>query len=155
MPLTQVQPQMAAGGPAFSAYYSGSAQTPAANTWTKLIFNTEDFDTANCFDSTTNYRFTPNVAGYYQINLISTVGQNGATTTNYYASIYKNGSTYANTLTGDVPNGSYSNQSISIVLYLNGSTDYVEAYIRPSQTGYYPQTNTRSIALSGSLVRGA
>ena len=48
-------------GPAFSAYQS-SAQTLSSNTVTKIQFQTEEFDTANCFDSTTNYRFTPNVA---------------------------------------------------------------------------------------------
>jgi len=141
--------------PAFSAYYSGGAQTPAANTWTKLIFNTKDFDTANAFDATTNYRFTPLVAGYYQINLICTLGQNGSSTTNFYSSIYKNGTSYANTLTGQVANGSYSNQSMSIVIYMNGSTDYLEAYVNPSATGYYPQANIRSMAFSGCMMRAA
>ena len=35
---------------------------------TKIVFNAKEFDTANAFDSTTNYRFTPQVAGYYQFN---------------------------------------------------------------------------------------
>jgi hypothetical protein len=142
--------------PAFSAYYSGGAQTPSANTYTKLIFNTKDFDTANCFDSITNYRFTPNVAGYYQINLICTVGQNGSSQTTYYSAIYKNGSIYANTATGQVPAGAYGNQSMSIVVYLNGSTDYIEAYINPAANqGYYPNNNNRTVALSGVLMRAA
>jgi len=142
--------------PAFSAYYSGGGQTPTANTYTKLIFNTEDFDTANCFDSTTNYRFTPNVAGYYQINLICSVGQNGSAQTTYRSAIYKNGSIYANTASGQVAGGAYGNQSMSIVIYFNGSTDYVEAYINPAANqGYYPDNNNRTVALSGSLVRSA
>jgi len=142
--------------PAFSAYYSGSPQTPAANTWTKLIFNTEDFDTANCFDSTTNYRYTPNVAGYYQINLICTVGQNGSSTTGYSSAIYRNGSIYVITQTGQVQNGAYGNQSFSIILYLNGTSDYIEAYVNPTNTGYYsPVSNLRGVSLSGSLVRAA
>jgi hypothetical protein len=141
--------------PAFSAYYSGAAQTPAASTFTKIIFNTEDFDTANCFDSTTNYRFTPTVAGYYQINLICCVGQNGSLLTNYVAALYKNGVRYASTSTGQIANGGYGNQSISLIIFFNGSTDYVEAYINPQFQGYYPQSTDRSMNLSGSLVRTA
>lgn len=153
---TQVPQNMIVGGPAFSAYYSGASQTPSANTYTKLIFNTEDFDTANCFDSTTNYRFTPNVAGYYQINLISSVGQNGSATTTYTSAIYKNGVIYANACTGQVSGGAYGNQSMSIVMYLNGTTDYIEAYIKPdTNVGFYPNNSNRSIALSGSLMRAA
>ena len=54
------------GGPAFKAYQS-SAQTLANTTFTKISFDTEVFDTASCYDNSTNYRFTPNVAGYYYI----------------------------------------------------------------------------------------
>jgi hypothetical protein len=53
--------------PAFSAYQS-SGQTLSSATATKLNFQTEEFDTNNNFDSTTNMRFTPTVAGYYQVN---------------------------------------------------------------------------------------
>jgi predicted aconitase with swiveling domain len=53
--------------PAFSAYLS-SSQTVTSGTWTKVAANTKEFDTASCYDNSTNYRFTPNVAGYYQVN---------------------------------------------------------------------------------------
>jgi len=55
--------------PAFLVYPSASSTNLTSSTWTKIVFNTEVFDTNNNFDSTTNYRFTPTVAGYYQINL--------------------------------------------------------------------------------------
>lgn len=55
---------VAINGPAFSAYQS-SAQTLSSGTITKIEFQTEEFDTDNCFDNAINYRFTPNVAGYY------------------------------------------------------------------------------------------
>ena len=54
------------GGPCFAAAPTSSTSVPTA-TNTKIIFNQELFDTNNCFD-TTNYRFTPNVAGYYQLS---------------------------------------------------------------------------------------
>jgi hypothetical protein len=144
----------ATAAPAFSAYYAGGSQTPAANTFTKLIFNTEDFDTNSNFDSTTNYRFTPTVAGYYQINLICNVGQNGSITTDYVSFIYKNGSAYSKVTNSHVASGGYGNQSFSIVIYFNGTTDYVEAYINPTNTGYYP-SGIRSLAFTGSLIRSA
>ena len=49
---------MVSGGmPAFSAWQS-SAQTLSSNTLTKIQLQTEEFDTNNCFDHITNYRFT-------------------------------------------------------------------------------------------------
>lgn len=108
--------------PAFSVYQS-SAQS-AFTTATKLSFQTEEFDTASCFDSTTNYRFTPTVAGYYQIN--GALAMNG-TTTSVLVQIYKNGSAYKNG--SYVPVSSVNPRSVvSSVVYLNGSTDYVELY---------------------------
>ena len=138
--------------PAFSAY-STSTQTFSAGTWTKCQFNNESFDTANAFDSTTNYRFTPQVAGYYQINTIFqvTTGQNYAG-----LGIYKNGSVYKYVQ-------SRQDQGYSIwlsdIIYLNGSTDYLEVFGYISGVG----TLTFTTAAGGSLrnyfqaclVRGA
>ena len=33
-----------------------------------IEYNNEEFDTDNCYD-TSNYRFTPNLAGYYHVNV--------------------------------------------------------------------------------------
>jgi len=104
--------------PAFSAY-NGSAQALTAGT-SKVQYNTEVFDTANCYDPTTNYRFTPNVAGYYFVSL--TVAT--ASVTNIQATIYKNGSAYA--WGNFITSSNWSNSSS--LIYLNGTTDYVEGY---------------------------
>jgi hypothetical protein len=117
---------VAGTGPAFSAYKS-AAQTISPTTWTKIQFQTEEFDTAAAFDSTTNYRFQPQVAGYYQVSggfAIIT-----ASTTNY-AAIYKNGASFKN-LNGITLDRVYG----SCLVYLNGSTDYIELY------GYSGATN--------------
>jgi len=134
--------------PAFRAYRNG-AQTISAATTTKVAFNAETFDTNNNFDSTTNYRFTPTVAGYYQVN--STVG---FTTSSGQLSIYKNGSnyqtgievTYNASLGGHIP--------ISDIVYCNGSTDYIEIYVYLllGTTISSGETNT---SFSASMVRGA
>jgi hypothetical protein len=69
-------------GPAFRAFRNTSAQSVTAATWTKVQLNGETFDTATCFDSTTTYRFTPNVAGYYSL-LANLLGEVQSATTQY------------------------------------------------------------------------
>jgi hypothetical protein len=120
----------ATAAPAFSAYPSASATISSA-TYTKVILNTEDFDTASAFDSTTNYRFTPLVAGYYQINLVASTPQIAAANTNSFIVLYKNGSAYKY---GGNQNsvGQQANSSWSGLVYLNGSTDYLEMYVYTS-----------------------
>jgi hypothetical protein len=112
--------------PAFSAYAQGN-QSVSNNTWTKVTLGYEEFDTANCFDSTTNYRFTPNVAGYYQINGMIGGNATGTNPTVVMAAIYKNGATYKRYTTTGNPID-YQSGTISSIVYLNGSTDYVELY---------------------------
>ena len=65
--LTTATAGVPVNGPAFSAVNTGG-QTFSNGTATKIQFGTEEFDTAGAFDSTTNYRFQPLVAGYYQFN---------------------------------------------------------------------------------------
>lgn len=117
---TMLSTNVAGNGPSFSAYQSG-AQGVTLNTATKVIFQTKDWDTASCFDNSTNYRFTPTVAGYYQIN--AGVGI-GSTPTTVYTLIYKNGSVW----TGTYLTASTVQTSTSGIVFLNGSTDYVEIY---------------------------
>ena len=107
-------------GPAFSAYQS-TAQSLTANVITKLAFQTKEFDTANAFDNTTNYRFQPTVAGYYQVNGCFTAGSNRTYSVIY---IYKNGANFKSSNTGNSTTG--VGASVSALTYLNGSTDYIE-----------------------------
>ena len=109
------------GAPAFSAYAS-SSQNFSIGVWTKVLFQTEEFDTNNNFASST---FTPTVAGYYQINTTIAFGANS--TSGEAVALYKNGTinkigTYA--LNGNVGNRISSN----FLVYCNGSTDYIEIY---------------------------
>lgn len=119
--------QPSAAAPAFSAYLSSSTQSLSSGTYTKVTLNAEVFDTNNNFDSSTNYRFTPTVAGYYQINyrIFAGSGNNTAVA----ASIYKNGTSYVEER--NYATGAYLDDwgvSSSALIYLNGSTDYVELW---------------------------
>lgn len=133
------------GVPAFSATRS-AAQTVSASTWTKIQFSTEVFDTANCYDHITNYRFTPNVAGYYQISVLAE-----ANTTSWVgAAVFKNGSTYRSVWSSNPGVG--ASAFITSLVYLNGSTDYVEPYIYQNVTAAL-YTSDVNYEFSGVLVR--
>jgi hypothetical protein len=109
-------------GPAFSAYQSISQAIPST-TWTKVQLQTKEFDTNTAFDSTTNYRFQPTIAGYYQVNcgIAVTTGASQVV-----CSVYKNASPYK---IGSIPAGSIAfANTTSALVYLNGSTDYIEFY---------------------------
>lgn len=110
-------------GPAFSAQLT-SDQNPASTAAVKVIFSSELFDTDSCYDPTTNYRFTPNKAGYYFINAI--LACNAGTSAFTFCYIYKNGSLHRQ---GYVPTDDVTVQC-SDLIYFNGTTDYVEIYAK-------------------------
>lgn len=110
-----------AGTPAFSAIKSGN-QTVSANTVTKITFQTKEFDTNSNFDNTTNYRFTPNVAGYYQVTIGLTLSIGGECA----MYLYKNGS--QNKIGWDLVATTTYIMNMTALVYLNGTTDYIEAY---------------------------
>lgn len=139
-------------GPAFRANRTTSAQGITNSTWAKVQLNAEDFDTANCFDSTTNYRWSPNVAGYYSlvwnVNLSPTSGSGGVSA----SALWKNGAEYSR--------GAQLNPSTATIaaiylngcdlVYMNGSTDYLELYAY--MTGTSPLVGIGSF-MAGHLVR--
>jgi len=131
--------------PSFSAYLNGS-QTLSTATITKILYDTELWDTNNNFASS---RFTPTVAGYYQINSVINVNTTGC---RVYLAIYKNGSTYQ---TG--PDSGLANvyaEGISSIVFCNGTTDYIEIY---GQFGVGQNVSQGSVYtwFNGSMVRGA
>ena len=150
-----------AAGPAFSAYYNGTTQTIPASTWTKATMNAKDFDTNTNYDATTNYRFTPTVAGYYYISA-SVPLAGGASVVGVNLAIYKNGIIYKGTST-NLPSSTNGNLSISLPILLNGSTDYVEIYVYSggqataiygSSSTIYGGANSNTSLFNGYLIRG-
>jgi hypothetical protein len=150
MTQAKMAANVAGTGPAFSVYLSAN-QTVASGVITKVALNTEEFDTANAFDSTTNYRFQPAVAGYYM--LTAHIGASASTAgTVFVPYIYKNGSAYKVGQSYIPPSGSSSmNGSITALVYLNGTTDYVELWGNNTGSG----TNTFSGGASTTWFQGA
>lgn len=118
--LTTATPGVPVNGPAFSAY-AISNQSVSAATNTKVTLAAETFDTNSNFLNST---FTPTVAGYYQLNysVYFNAGFNYA-----IAKVLKNGVavTY-----NEANGGGSSTPSVfgSYLVYMNGSTDYLELY---------------------------
>ena len=144
--------QVSGNMPSFSAYASGG-QSISNNTATKIQFNTETFDTASAYDNATNYRFTPLVAGYYQVTL--NVALN-TMTGNAQPSIWKSGAVYQY---GNFPNTCAASPywaNMTALIYMNGSTDYLEGYITQFSGGSIAlQTSSFANIFSAVLVRGA
>ena len=134
--LTTANTFGAGTGPAFYAY-SNSSQSIANTTFTKIQYNVESFDTNSNYDSTTNYRFTPTVAGYYQINARIQFGAAATAAAEAFISIYKNAGEYARLPSGPVPVSGVPSPGGSVLVYLNGTTDYVEAYVYQNRGGSY------------------
>jgi hypothetical protein len=133
----------ASSGPTFRAYL-GSTQNPSVSTLTKVQFNTESWDTDSCYDPTTNYRFTPNKAGYYMVNIALTMTADPLNKPNV-SIIYKNGAQHANIYIGTPPvTTSECLASGATLVYFNGTTDYIEAY-------YYSEAGTSRSIVSGSI----
>ena len=108
-------------GPAFS-YYQSVAQTLTSTTLTKITFTTSEFDTTGGMYASS--RFTPTVAGYYQVSAGLAMG---SSVTGVQLIVYKNGASYKllfNIISITVTNGATG----SALVYLNGSTDYIEIY---------------------------
>jgi hypothetical protein len=132
-------------GPAFRAYKT-TTQTISQSVNTKVTLETESFDTNNNFASS---RFTPTVAGYYQVNASVYVA---ATANILLAMIYKNGA--------EVSRGSYSAvdtyvSNVSDLIYMNGSSDYIELFAVHADVKGFRVVGTTHTFMSGFLVRAA
>ena len=139
---------VAGTGPAFSAY-SSSTQTISGSTWTKVILGSEEFDTNNNFASST---FTPTVAGYYQVT--GCIQWNATVSISRgFIQVYKNGGTFK--FLSDIVS-SVSRTGGSTLIYMNGTTDYLELYGYMTGTGtLYFDASQQGTYFQAILVRAA
>jgi len=144
--------------PAFFVYSSNSNQAMSMSTWTRANLDTEIFDTNNNFAS---YRFTPTVAGYYQINGCVYLSNTTNYATQMQCAIFKNGTLFIMAGFNFSSSGSLVNDAKCVangVIYLNGSTDYVELYAYETAGGGTPGIvggDTYKTYMSGALIRSA
>jgi len=116
----------------------GTSQNITTGTWTKYAGSVEAFDTNNNYDNSTNYRFTPTIAGYYYVKFANWFASG---TSSVAASIYKNGIA---ALTEYDYQSSGMTVRVDGILLMNGTSDYIEAYVI--------QTSGGTLALDSSSV---
>jgi hypothetical protein len=127
--------------PAFHAYLSAN-QDISDSTRTKISINTEIYDTGGCYDNSTNYRFTPTTAGKYFVYTSQMLSSTSNTTLKEdQAFIYKNGS--------EIGQGYFNHAAsyyqridqptVSIVVDMNGTSDYLEAWCTISVSSGTPR----------------
>jgi hypothetical protein len=123
-------------GPVFMSYQTlaGSqnlAASPATINSINLVFNAVERQSPSGLYNTTTGRFQPTVAGYYQIDAASAIATSGSPTgtVGYSITLYKNTDPVAAgpilapliLINGYIAPAS----SLSRLVYLNGTTDYV------------------------------
>jgi microcystin-dependent protein len=138
-------------GPAFSAYL-GSNQSITTSTFTKVQINTEEFDTNSNYDNATNYRFTPTVAGYYQVNGRFSSEVNS---TLLVATIYKNGVEVKRGMDTRASVNVSTGATVNTLIYMNGTTDYIEFYAYITGTSPIIESGQKLAWFQASMVRGA
>ena len=133
----------------FSATNSASQSMAGSYADYKIQMDTEDFDLGGYYD-TSNYRFTPLVEGYYYV----TAGVSLTGTQTIQARIYKNGAIHR--IGSAIGTGAfgYNPATVTNIVYLNGSTDYVELYAVSSSGGVSTATGGAQSYFQAMLVGG-
>jgi hypothetical protein len=102
---------VAGNGPAFRAEVSNTSIPNG--TFQKVVFSTEVFDTGSCLASS---RFTPTISGYYFI----------AGSIDFAASVGAIASLAKNNATINIGTAGSRSSQVSDLIYMNGTTDYIE-----------------------------
>ena len=132
--------------------YKNNSQAIAASTFTKVTLPAPPDDPLSWWDAANN-RWIPTIPGWYQVDaMLSYIGITASSL--FETHIVKNGYTYANTLTqADITISGFCTGVASRVIYMNGSTDYLELYtFQPSGASQNIDSNGTRTNLSLSLV---
>ena len=120
----------ASSGPAFRATIA--SQSVAGDSTDVVEFDTETFDTDNCFNTST-YKFTPNKAGYYQVNYhVGFSASNNATSCWSY--LQKNDAAYSQ-ISQSNDWCYHMDMTSSDIVYLNGSSDSIRILLKHNSSG--------------------
>ena len=116
--------------PGFYAFLTTSQTGLSDAATVKLTPQTEVFDSGTVYDNSTNYRFTPGVAGKYNIfagALLSSGGTDNMREAEIY--IYKNGSSISKCTFNFTNNyANVATPTLNIVVDVSLTTDYYELY---------------------------
>lgn len=106
-----------------------SAQSVASGSAVKMAGATEVWDSHSYYDAATNFRFTPLIAGKYQVSVDAAMTTVSGVC---YVAVHQNGA-LTDILQGITLGGADSlNFSASGLVSMNGTTDYLECFVRHS-----------------------
>jgi hypothetical protein len=140
--------------PLFNVNMGVNTQVVGANATIVAAFNTKETDTNTWFNTGVGaYRYTPLFGGYYQINwqiVLSSISG-----TEVFSALYKNGGNYvwgSNTISNS---SHYFTSGGSAIVYLNGSTDYIDVRVFSAGAGSSLNAGSTSFPsrFSGVFVR--
>ena len=128
--LKRIDYSLITNTPAFEATLSSGDVSISDDTATKLNINDEIYDSDSCYDNSSNYRFTPDVAGkYYVYGSIYYQGSANDNVENFQTMLYKNGSPIKVSYLGNPEEAMQSGCIMSAcVTDMNGSSDYLELF---------------------------
>ena len=147
----------AANTPAFEAVLNAD-QSYTDNTATKVNFSRETFDTNNCYDNSSNYRFTPTTSGKYFVYSLVLIDVTDLTNKLYTTqiSIRKNGSDVKKIDNLYDYSGSSGLDLMTAYVYgildMNGSSDYLEIYAKGNgdQNGNFRGSSSEDFSYFGA-----
>jgi len=117
------------------------------NVYTTIAFNTVNHDTCSGWNSS-SYRYVPNVAGKYLCNLqVNVWGGGNNRLENMASAIRKNGSNESFSTSNATPATDLTEQSLfnTVILTMNGSSDYIEGIIKANVTTGSPRVNGENV----------
>ncbi len=139
-----------AAQPTISVHRNAVNQTAVVTaTYTVVEHDTEAWDVGSAFDADTTHRWTPLLAGYYLVEASAQL-VNLADTKHLRSAIFKNGSLYkeSRSYSGDASEDTVD--SVTCIVYMNGSTDYIEHQVRHN----HGSDRTISGAISTTFLQG-
>jgi hypothetical protein len=109
-------------GPSFSAYQNAATSLTNGSVLS-LIYGFEELDSSGCYDPVAG-RFTPNVAGWYQVNVLATL-DTLTSGSMFVLAIVKNSAVYrwgCNVLTNA---NAFATSCGTALVFCNGTTDFI------------------------------
>ena len=125
--------------PAFKAQVTSDQTGIGNNTWTKVTYNNEIFDTNSAYDPSTNYRFTVPSGQNGKYLIIANADIRSTTSArSKYIQLYKNGAgagLAGNFLTSEYFQNDQANQVMVANILDLAVSDYVEVYVNSYSGG--------------------
>ena len=129
--LKRIDYSLISNRPAFEAVLSAH-QSINDNATDKVQADTEILDTDSCYDNSTNYRFTPNVAGKYFVYARVLIDDSAGALRQSICLLFKNGSELAranlNFDESSSSEGEGGSITLNTIVDMNGSSDYLELF---------------------------